>query len=337
MAAFGYFLSCEELQPDLLMRQAHLAEQAGFDRLAISDHYHPWTAAQGSSPFVWSMIGALSQRLPLPITTLVTCPTVRIHPAVIAQAAATSAVLTDGRFRLGVGTGEALNEHVVGERWPAFTERAEMLEEAVTVMRRLFTGGLVSHDGPHYTVENARLYTVAAQPPPIYVSAFGPKAAALAGRIGDGLVTMQPDRDLIGLFRDAGGTGKPVVGGLKVCFDRDRESAVRTARELWAIEALPGELNQVLPTTKHFEQAMAAVTDEMVQGKIVCGSDADDYVEAVRKYVDAGFTEVYLSHIGPHYEEFFAFYRDEVAPRLESLPDHGRPDAARLQASSVGS
>jgi G6PDH family F420-dependent oxidoreductase len=328
MPAFGYFLSCEELSPRDLLTQARLAEHAGFERLAISDHFHPWTDAQGSSPFVWSMIGALSQAVPLPVTTLVTCPTVRIHPAVVAQAAATSAVLTGGGFRLGVGTGEALNEHILGDAWPPFEVRAEMLEEAITVMRRLFAGGVVDHRGPHYTVDNARLYTLPDEPAPIYVSAFGPKSAALAGRIGDGLVTMQPDRELTGLFADAGGVGKPVVGGLKVCFDRDRDRAVRTARELWGIELLPGELNQVLPTPQHFEQAAALVTDEMVEKKIVCGDKAEDYVQAIQKYVDAGFTEVYVSNIGPRYQEFFDFYRDEVLPQLRSFHAHSESGTA---------
>lgn len=318
MPTFGYFLSCEEFQPRQLLDQARLAEQAGFDRLAVSDHFHPWTDAQGSSPFVWSVIGALSQALTLPITTLVTCPTVRIHPAVIAQAAATSAVMTGGRFRLGVGSGEALNEHILGDRWPAFAERAEMLEEAVAVIRRLFSGAVVSHEGRHYTVENARLYTIPDEPAPIYVSAFGPKAAALAGRIGDGLVTMSPDRDLIGAFHDAGGAGKPVVGGLKVCFDHDAGRAVRTARELWATETLPGELGQVLPTPAHFEQASTLVTDEMVQDKVTCGDGADEYVKAVQAYADAGFTEIYVANIGPHQEEFFEFYREEVLPGLSA-------------------
>ena len=325
MATFGYFLSCEEFQPDELLSQARLAEQAGFDRLAISDHFHPWTGAQGSSPFVWSMIGALSQAAPLPITTLVTCPTVRVHPAVIAQAAATSAVLTDGGFRLGVGTGEALNEHILGTVWPALDVRAEMLEEAVMLIRRLFSGSVVDHQGRHYTVSNARLYTVPDEPPPIYVSAFGPEAAALAGRIGDGLVTMKPDRELIAAFRDAGGAGKPVVGGLKVCFDHDRDRAVRTAHALWASESLPGELNQVLPTTEHFEQASSLVTEEMVSSKTPCGDNAEEYAEAIGKYVDAGFTEIYVGNIGSRYAEFFDFYRDEVLPRLKpSLVSAGR-------------
>ncbi|MFI6417263.1 TIGR03557 family F420-dependent LLM class oxidoreductase [Streptomyces sp. NPDC050842] len=316
MTSFGYFLSCEEFTPAQLVRQARLAQGAGFTRLAISDHFHPWTNAQGSSPFVWSMIGALSQTVDLPVTTLVTCPTMRLHPAVTAQAAATSSVLLSGRFALGVGTGEALNEHVLGDRWPAFDERADMLEEAVEVMRKLFTGREVSHRGRHYTVDNARLYTVPEAPPGILVSGFGPKAAALAGRIGDGFVTMTPDEDAIASFRDEGGTGKPVIGGLKVCWGQDRDAAVDTTHRTWPTEQLPGELNQILPTPAHFEQAAGLVTRKQVADSVPCGPDVEEHVEAVRAYVDAGFDEVYVGQIGQGQEEFFHAYREKVLPAL---------------------
>ena len=177
MPTIGYFLSAEEYAPDQLLEQARLAEEAGFDALWISDHYHPWTSEQGQSPFVWSMIGALAQVCDLPVTTAVTCPTLRIHPAVIAQAAATSAVLLGkGRFRLGVGSGEALNEHVLGDAWPEADVRLEMLEESVKVIRALWTGDVVSHRGRHYVVENARIWTRPDTPPEILVSGFGPKA-----------------------------------------------------------------------------------------------------------------------------------------------------------------
>src|SRR5256885_8951305 len=197
MVSFGYFLSCEEFGPKELVNQARLAEQAGFERLWISDHFHPWNGEQGQSPFVWSVIGALSEATRLPVTTAVTCPTVRIHPAVIAQAAATAAVQHEGRFVLGVGPGEALNEHVLGDRWPPGGVRMEMLEEAVEVIRALHRGGEVSYRGTHYVVENARIYTLPEQPVPIYVSALAPKAVRLAGRIGDGFVCTMPDADLV--------------------------------------------------------------------------------------------------------------------------------------------
>ncbi|MET8296566.1 TIGR03557 family F420-dependent LLM class oxidoreductase [Streptomyces sp. NPDC005180] len=318
MTEFGYFLACEEFTPAQLLDQARRAEEAGFTRLAISDHFHPWNDAQGNSPLVWSMIGALSQTVSLPVTTLVTCPTIRMHPTVTAQAAATSSVLLDGRFALGVGTGEALNEHVNGDRWPPFADRAAMLEEAVEVMRELFTGDLVSHRGPHYTVENARLYTRPDTPPPVHVSGFGPSAAALAGRIGDGYVLMSPDKELIDTFRQAGGAGKPVLGGLKVCWDEDRERAVDTVHRLWPNELLPGELAQVLPTPAHFEQAAELVTREQVAASVPCGDDPEAHIEAVRAYVEAGCDEVYIGQIGPGQAAFFDNYRSKVLPALSS-------------------
>jgi G6PDH family F420-dependent oxidoreductase len=323
MAVFGYFLSTEECQPDRLLQQAKLAEEAGFTRLAISDHFHPWTDAQGSAPFVWSMIGALSQVTDLPITTLVTCPTVRTHPAIVAQAAATSGVLTGGRFRLGVGTGEALNEHILGEAWPRYGIRADMLEEAVEIIRLLFDGSVVDYDGAHYSVDNARLYTLPDSPVPIYVSAFGLKAARLAGAIGDGLVTMKPNRELIDVFRDAGGRGKPVIGGPKACWDPDPARAAQTVRDLWASDLLPGELAQILPTPKHFEQADQLVTADQAPKQIACGADPDRHAAVLQEYVDAGFDEVYVSQIGPHDKEFFNAYGDQVLPRLRSGQEAG--------------
>ncbi|MCZ0978556.1 TIGR03557 family F420-dependent LLM class oxidoreductase [Streptomyces diastatochromogenes] len=316
MTDYGYFLSSEEFTPGELIDQARLAQRAGFTRLAISDHFHPWNDAQGNSAFVWSVIGALSQAVDLPVTTLVTCPTVRLHPAVTAQAAATSSALLGGRFALGVGTGEALNEHVHGDAWPSFETRAEMLDEAVEVMRGLFTGDLVSHRGRHYTVDNARLYTTPEGRLPVYVSAFGPKAAELAGRIGDGFVTMAPDADLVGAFRESGGAGKKVVGGVKVCWSGDRDKAVDLVHRLWPTELLPGELAQVLPTPAHFEQASELVTREMVADAVTCGDEVEEHVETVRAYARAGFDEVYVGQIGPDQEAFFEAYRERVLPAL---------------------
>ncbi|MEV5712094.1 LLM class F420-dependent oxidoreductase [Actinoallomurus sp. NPDC052274] len=316
MAKFGYFLSCEEHSPKELVRQAKLAEQAGFEALWISDHYHPWLDEQGESPFVWSVIGALAQVTSLPITTAVTCPLVRTPPAIVAQAAATSAVLTDGRFVLGVGTGEALNEHIVESRWPPAEERREMLEEAVEVMRRLWTGKLVSHHGRYYNVDTARLYTLPDEPPPIYMSGFGKKAATLAGRIADGFMCTMPDRDLLEIFRSAGGEGKPAQGGLKVCWSRNVASARKTAHRLWPNEQLPGEAAQLLPLPRHFEQLSQLVTEEMIEQNLPCGPDAGRHIQAIREYVDAGYDEVYINQIGPDQDEFFSFYAEQVLPEL---------------------
>lgn len=320
----GYFLSAEEYGPRELVDQARWAQEAGFESLWISDHFHPWNDQQGQSPFVWSVIGAVSQVSTLPIMTAVTCPMIRVHPAVVAQAAATTAVLTGGKFILGVGSGEALNEHVVGARWPDMAVRLVMLEEAVDVMRELWGGGFVDHHGAHYTVENARIYTLPDTPPPVYISAFGPKAAKVAGRIGDGFITTSPDQDMIKAFRDAGGEGKPVSAGYKVCWGPDDDECIDTAHRLWANSGLPGEMSQILPSPRHFEQASALVTRDSTRDSMAYGADVDRHVDAFRPYAEAGVDEVHISQMGGREprtsaEGFFAFYRDEVLPRLREL------------------
>ncbi|MCP2163728.1 LLM class F420-dependent oxidoreductase [Goodfellowiella coeruleoviolacea] len=316
MVSFGYFLSCEEFGPRELVRQAKMAEQAGFERLWISDHFHPWNDRQGQSPFVWSVIGALSEATSLPLTTAVTCPTMRIHPAVIAQAAATASVQLDGRFVLGVGSGEALNEHIFGDRWPPIRVRLAMLEEAVEVIRALHRGDEVDYRGEHYTVENARIYTLPPEPVPIYVSGFGRKSATLAGRIGDGYISVMPSRSLVRTFREAGGGDRPAQAGFKVCHAPTEEEGVRLAHQLWPNEQLPGELAQTLPTPQHFEQASSLVTPEMIGSAVPCGPDPDKYVTTIRQYLDAGYDEIYLQQIGPHQDEFFRFWAERLRPNL---------------------
>lgn len=313
----GYFLACEEWGPHGLLEQARMAEEADFDALWISDHYHPWNEQQGQSPFVWSVIGGLSQVTSrAKVVTAVTCPTVRIHPAVIAQAAATSAVMLNGRFELGVGSGEALNEHIFGDAWPSADVRLEMLEEAVEVIRLLWEGGVKDHEGKHYRVENARIYTLPAAPPPILVSGFGPKAIRLAGRIGDGYINIAPDAEMLNLFRSSGGDDKPAHGAFKVCYGEDEAEARRTAHRIWPNEALPGELAQVLPTPAHFEQATQLVTEEMVAEAVPCGPDPEPHREMIRRYADAGYDEVYVQQIGPDQESFFRFYEKEILPEF---------------------
>jgi len=240
---FGYFLSCEEYTPEQLVEQAVAAEQAGFDALWISDHFHPWNDEQGQSPFVWSVIGALSQACSLPVTTAVTCPTVRTHPVVIAQAAATSARMLHGRFTLGVGTGEALNEHILGGPWPSLDVRLEMLEEAVDLIRELWSGEVVTRAGKHYQVDTARIYTLPDEPPPIYVSAFGPRAAEVACRIGDGLITMTPEGEVVDRFR-SDGAGKPLAGGFKVAWADTEDEGVDHAVGLTDIACLGEEVGE---------------------------------------------------------------------------------------------
>jgi len=314
MVSIGYFLACEEFGPRELVRQARLAEEAGFERLWISDHFHPWTGAQGHSPFVWSVIGALSEAVSLPVTTAVTCPTVRIHPAIIAQAAATAAVQLEGRFVLGVGSGEALNEHILGDVWPSVGVRLAMLEEAVELIRLLHRGEEVSFHGEHYEVQDARIYTLPNDPVPIYVSGFGPQATELAGRIGDGYCTAMPDPDLVRVFREAGDPKRPVQGGMKACWAPTEEAGIETAHQLWANELLPGQLGQVLPRPRDFEAAITLVPPDAVGQQFPCGPDPQRHIAAVQPYIEAGFDEVYVQQIGSHHEEFFRAWADEVIP-----------------------
>jgi G6PDH family F420-dependent oxidoreductase len=311
----GYFLSCEEYTPRQLVQQAVAAERAGFEALWISDHFHPWNDEQGQSPFVWSVIGALSQACSLPVTTAVTCPTVRTHPAIIAQAAATAAVMAEGRFVLGVGTGEALNEHVLGDPWHAVDVRLEMLVEAVALIRRLWAGDVVTSRGRHYQVDRARIYTLPQVPPKIYVSAFGPKALEVAARIGDGYITTSPDADMLARFRSLA-SRKPAQGGTKVAWAPTAEEGWAHAHRLWANAGVPGELAQVLPSPAHFEQVSTLVTEESTRQSVPAGPDPEVHVAALQEYADAGFDEVYVANMGPHFLEMIEGYGRDVLPRF---------------------
>jgi G6PDH family F420-dependent oxidoreductase len=323
----GYSLSSEELGPKALVRHARLAQEAGFQGLWISDHFHPWNDEQGHSPFVWSAIGAIAQAVPaMKVTTAVTCPTIRVHPAIVAHAAATCAVLLDGRFVLGLGSGEALNEHILGDPWPRTDERLEMLEEAVQVIRTLWQGGVQSHRGYHYRVDNARLYDLPESPPPIVISAFGPKATEVAARIGDGFCTTSPEKEAVKEFRDKAGSEKLVAGGTKVCWAEDERQARATVHRLWPNSGLPGELSQILPTPAHFEQASELISEEMLAEETPCGPDLGPHLEMIERFADAGFDELYVHQIGGD-EHFFEVYANEVLPRFGTTRD-GRARAA---------
>jgi coenzyme F420-dependent glucose-6-phosphate dehydrogenase len=315
MPAIGYALASEDWPGTELVRLARRAEESGFELALISDHFHPWIDAQGESPFVWSVIGGIAEATErLRLGTGVTCPTMRIHPAVIAQAAATCAELMRGRFFLGIGTGENLNEHVLGDRWPAPDERLEMLEEAVAVMRLLWQGGERTHRGRHYTVDHARLYTLPDEPPPIAVAAAQPQAAELAGRIGDALINTAPDGEIVEAFRRAGGEGKPCYGMIHACYGPDESEALETAHRLWPNIALEGELPRELPRPAHFEAASQMVTKERFAEMIPCGPDPERHLETIRKYEDAGFDHVWVHQIGPDQEGFLEFYAREILP-----------------------
>jgi coenzyme F420-dependent glucose-6-phosphate dehydrogenase len=317
MAELGYALSSEEHEPNDLVRHAQRAEETGFSFALISDHFHPWVDNQGHSPFVWSVIGAIAyntQRLRL--GTGVTCPTIRIHPAILAQAAATAGAMMPGRFFFGVGTGENLNEHILGDRWPSFDIRLEMLEEAIQVIRLLWEGGNKSHRGCYYTVEDARLYTLPEELPPIMVAASGSKSANAAGRIGDGLISTSPEEETVKAFEAAGGRGKPRYGQLTVCWAKTEAEALRTVKEIWPNAGLKGELSQLLPNPAHFEQASKMVSEEDLAESVICGPDPERHRTGIQEFIDAGFDHVYIHQIGSDQESFFRFYEKEILPKF---------------------
>jgi G6PDH family F420-dependent oxidoreductase len=313
---FGYTLSSEEHDPATLVANAQAAEAAGFDYVSISDHFHPWIDRQGHSPFVWSVIGGVaSTTTTLGLGTGVTCPTVRLHPAIIAQAAATSACMMSGRFVLGVGTGESLNEHITGQRWPEYEVRAEMLAESVEVIRALWSGENTSHHGRYYTVENARIYDVPDALPSVIVAAGGPRSAELAARVGDGLWMSSIDAGTIHAYRQAGGTG-PIYGQVQVCWGPSKGETLRLAHEQWPTAGIQGQASQELPSPAHFEELAAMVKPEDMADKLLHGPDVGAIVEAVGKAVDAGVTHVHIHQIGPDQEPFLAMAREELLPQL---------------------
>jgi coenzyme F420-dependent glucose-6-phosphate dehydrogenase len=312
----GFAFSSEEHEPRELVRQAVAAERAGLRFGLISDHYHPWIDRQGHSPFVWSVIGAIANATDeFALGTGVTCPTIRIHPAVVAQAAATCACLMPGRFFLGVGTGENLHEHILGGKWPAADERLQMLGEAIEVLRLLWQGGPQTHRGKHYTVESARVYDLPDEPMRLAVAAAQPNAAELAGRAGDALITISADAEIVEKYRGAGG-GDPVYAQFHVCWGEDEAAARKLALEMWPTAGLRGPANQELPLPAHFEAAAGNVTEEDVAESVVCGPDPHGYLERIEEFGRAGATHVYIHQIGPDQDGFLRFCSERLLPEL---------------------
>jgi len=314
---FGYALSSEEHSPADLVRNARAAEEAGFRFGLISDHIHPWVDAQGHSGFVWSVLGSIAQATSeFRIGTGVTCPMIRIHPAIIAHAAATVACLMPGRFFLGVGTGENLNEHVLGAKWPAPDERLELLEEAVEVMRLLWQGDYQTHRGKHYTVENLRIFDLPDEPIEVAVAAMQPKAAELAGRIGDSLVNVAPKEKIIEKFEESGGKGKPKYGQITVCYAKSKDAAKKTAFEVWPNALVEGSASQELPLPSDFEQLVEGREPDELEDALTLGPDTDQYLEQIKEYDKAGYTHVYFHQIGPDQGAFLEFAQKELLPRV---------------------
>lgn len=316
-AKIGYHLSSEEHPPADLLCNAAAAEEAGFEFAFISDHYHPWTREQGHSPFVWSVLGGIAKATErLRVGTAVTAPIMRIHPAVVAHAAATVACMMPGRFFLGVGTGEFLNEHITGAQWPHPRVRLKMLSEAIDVMRELWTGDRTSHRGIHYQVDRARLFDVPEEPPPILVAASGRRAARLAGKKGDGLISVTTDPKPLKSFEEAGGQTKPRYLKVGVCWDQDEEKAKRLARKQWPIEAIPGRLLTELRTPEDFESVTEPMSGDAPTRALLTSSDPKDHLKLLTDGIEAGYDHIAVHQIGPKQAEFLRFYSQEVLPEL---------------------
>lgn len=322
-ARFGMTLSSEEHGPNRLVELAVLAEDAGFDFVSISDHFHPWISDQGHSPFVWSVLGAIAQATGrIDVAVGVTCPTIRIHPAILAQAVATTGVMLDGRFTWGVGSGENLNEHVVGMGWPPAEIRQDMMVEAIDVIRRLWREESVTHRGEFYDVEDARIFDLPENEVPIIVSAFGPRAAEIAAQSGDGLWITGAAAETIDGYREAGGNG-PVYSQITVCWAEDRNQAVELATRQWPNTGLPGQLAQDLRTVLHFEQAAELVTADIIERDVPCGPDPEPMLDEIQAALDAGVDHLYIHQIGDDQEGFVRFWQSEVAPELKGEPSDG--------------
>jgi G6PDH family F420-dependent oxidoreductase len=312
----GYTMMCEQAGPKQLVRDVALAEEAGFDFAVISDHYFPWLDAQGHSPYAWSVLGAAAQATErIPLMTYVTCPTRRYHPAVVAQKAATVQLLSDGRFTLGLGAGENLNEHIIGGSWPVARIRHEMLEEAVAIIRALWSGEYVTYTGRHFTVEAARLWDVPDRPPDIGIAVSGRDSCRIAGRQADVMIAVQPDPELGRMFDEAGGNGRPRVGQVPLSYDRDERAAVTRAREQFRWFDLGWRVTSELPLPASFDAASGSVDDEQVARGIACGPDVQRHVAAVSAFSDAGFTDIALVQIGAESQpEFIEWAATELLP-----------------------
>lgn len=315
----GYHLSSEEHGPSDLAALGREAERAGFSFAAISDHIFPWLENQGHSPHVWTVLGALADTTErIGLGTGVSCPILRQHPLLVAHAAATVATMAGDRFFLGVGTGERLNEHVLGQHWPTGSIRQEMLEEAVDLIRELWEGDLVTRHGRHFTVENARIYDAPVSPPPIYVAAAGAGSARLAGSIGDGLISLAPDEEMVEEFRKGGGDGKPAYALFHCCVAEDRERGLKTARQWWGNTAVPGSLNAELPLPRFFEDAAGEISDEVLDESLLVGDDPDLHLETIERYRSAGFDHVWVHQVGPDQRALFDLYSRDILPEVSS-------------------
>ena len=325
MTRFGFTLMTEQSGPLELVGYAQRAEQAGFDFEVMSDHYFPWLAAQGHAPYAWSVLGAVAQVTSrVELMTYVTCPTMRYHPAVVAQKAATIGLLSEGRFTLGLGSGENLNEHVVGEGWPSIDVRHDMLGEAMEIIRELFAGGLVTYDGEHFRVDSARLWDRPDEPVRLAVAVSGDQSVSRFAPLADDVIAVEPSSDFLETWNAVEGAPKVgedgsarAIGQIPICWDRDRDAAVARAHEQFRWFAGGWAVNADLPTTAGFAGATQFVRPEDVAENIPCGPDLDAVVDKVSAFWEAGYTDVALVQVGD--EGMDAFLDEAAEPLLDKL------------------
>jgi G6PDH family F420-dependent oxidoreductase len=317
MAQFGYTLYCEGNPPKDLVLQAVAAERAGFDFLVISDHYHPWLTNQEHSAFAWSVLGAVAQATErIKLATMVTCPIIRYHPAIVAQMAATVAVLSDERFTLGLGAGERLNEHIVGRGWPPVHVRHEMLREAIEVIGKLWDGGYVSHRGEHFVVEDARVFDLPEQPIKTFVAAGGPRAARLAAEVADGVCATEPSGDIMSAYLEAGGQRETTWGQVVLAWAADDESGLADAHAQFRFAAGGWKVQSELPNPVNFDAATQTVSPSDLADAIPAGPDADRHAEAIKAYLDLGYEHIAFAYPGSDTDGFMQFWNEELHPRL---------------------
>ena len=318
MITLGYALSTEEHEPKKLIAHAQMAESAGFKFLLISDHFHPWMSQQGQSSFVWSVLGGIAQATQrVSVGTGVTCPIMRIHPTLVAQAAATVADMMPGRFFLGLGTGEYLNEHILGYPWPRIETRQEMLAEAIHIIRELWKGEEYSHEGNYFMVRDARIYTLPEKIPPIYMAASGTESAELAADLCDGLISTSPGDEVVKAFKKKDRSGRPCFGSVKVCWANSMEKAKEVMQQWWPISGISGLLHVDLPTPKHFEDVVEAMGEPEIPEDSILGPDPSSYLKAIKSLQENGYDHVYIHQVGPNQEGFLNFFETELLPLLE--------------------
>jgi G6PDH family F420-dependent oxidoreductase len=318
MTRFGFSLMCELHHPNELVEQARRAEAAGFDFVTISDHYHPWLYSHDHSPYAWSVLGALAavtERIEL--ISLVTCPTVRYHPAIVAQKAATIGAMSGGRFQLGLGAGENLNEHVVGHGWPPAATRHEMLAEAIEIIGELWQGDYVTRHGDHYDVEDARIFTLPDEPVPLHVAVSGSESIALAAEYADGIVAVQPDKALVDEWRERSGKPEgPVIGQVGLSVMDDADEALRVAHDRLRFMVPGWKVMAELPNPINFEAATATVRPDDVAENVPCGPDPEPILQTIGEWAAAGFTHVALMQAPADQEPFFKLWESELRPAL---------------------